>query len=58
MITSQHHSKVLRLDKTVYEYYGVVKLDGGAIRKELCHAIEGGSLQISHESDDANVIYK
>ena len=34
------------------------ELDSGAIGKELCHAIEGGSLQIRREGDDANVIYR
>ena len=58
MISSQHHSEILRLDKTVYEYYGVQELDSGTIGKELCHAREGSSLKIGREGDDANVIYR
>jgi hypothetical protein len=34
------------------------ELDSGAMEKELCHAIERGSLQIRREGDDANVIYR
>jgi len=39
-------------------YCPLPDLDGGAIGKELRHAIEGGPLQIRREEDDANVIYK
>ena len=39
-------------------YCPLPELDGGAIGKELRHAIEGGFLQTRREEDDANVIYR
>jgi len=41
----------------VYEFGQWYELDGGAVMKEFCYAMKGGSPQIRRDSNDANVIF-
>jgi hypothetical protein len=40
-----------------HEFRESFKLGGGAVVREFCHAINGGSSQITRDRDHANVIF-
>jgi len=43
--------------RTFSEYQEPSELDGGAVVKKFCHAINEGSPQVWRKSDNANVIF-